>query len=200
MLRAVKLTLVGVQQGQLAGQLPAAGRRLSFFGKAQIPEAIGVFTTDLSGGTPQQWTLQVAHVRYLLDLEVASGTYGMDTGNVKPLERIAIFFNFELSEELGGGASVFSRAVAQLGTRALNMAQGSASWLTRNALRITHQWPLRLNEDDTVSMSALGLFKLFGGFLASVSIDFCAGKVNPYTVHPAPLTLHPTPSTLHPAP
>ena len=71
MLRAVKLTLVGVQQGQLAGQLPAAGRRLSFFGKAQIPEAIGVFTTDLSGGTPQQWTLQVAHVRYLLDLEVA---------------------------------------------------------------------------------------------------------------------------------
>ena len=135
----------------------------------------------------------MAHVQYLLVLEVASGTYDMDTGNVKSLERIAMFFNFELSEEFGGGASVFSRAVAQLGTRALNMAQGSASWLTRNALRITHQWSLRLNEDDTVSMSALGLFKLSEGFLTSVSIDFSAGKVKPYTVHPTPSTLHSTP-------
>jgi len=192
MMRSVKLTLVGVQPRQLAGESPAAGMRLLVWGQGRIPEAIGVFTADLSGGTPQQWMLQVAHVRYLLDLEVASGTYDMDTGNVKPLERIAMFFNFELSEEVGGGASVFSRAVAQLGTRALNMAQGSASWLARNALRITHQWSLRLNEDDTVSMSAIGLFKLFGGFLTSVSMDFVAGKVKPYTLHPSPYTLTPT--------
>jgi len=56
---------------------------LPFFGQGRIPEAIGVFTADLSGGMPSQWTLQVAHVRYFLDLEVAAGTYGMDVGNVK---------------------------------------------------------------------------------------------------------------------
>ena len=31
--------------------------------------------------------LQVADVWYLLDLEVASDTYDMDSGNVKPFER-----------------------------------------------------------------------------------------------------------------
>ena len=56
---------------------------LLFSGQGRIPEAIGVFTADLSGGTPSQWTLQVAHVWRLLDFEVAPGTHGMDVGNVK---------------------------------------------------------------------------------------------------------------------
>ena len=68
MVRAVTLTLVGVQ---LAGESPAAGRRLPTSWQGQILEAVGVFTVDLSGGAPQQWTLQVAHARYLMELEVA---------------------------------------------------------------------------------------------------------------------------------
>ena len=162
MMRSVKLTLVGVQPRQLAGESPAA---------------VGVFTADLSGGTPQQWTLQVAHVRYLLDLEVASGTYEMSTENQKPLEQIATLFNFEFSKEEGVGASVFSRAVAQLGTRALSIAQRSASWLTSKALRTTLEWTVRLGDDDTVSASFIELSRLFGGLSTSVSMDFEGGKL-----------------------
>jgi len=175
MIRAVKLTLVGVQPRQLAGELPAAGTRLPFFGQRAIPEAIGVFTADLSGGMPQQWTLQVAHVRYLLEVEVASGPYDMDTGNFEPLEIIETLYNQE-----GGGSSVFSRVAAQLeyaATSAINIAQRSASWLTRKALRITQQWTVRLNEDDTVSISGLSFFKLFGGLSTSISMDLVGGKV-----------------------
>ena len=181
MMRAVKLTLVGVQSRQLAGEVPAAGRGLPFFRQAQIPDTVGVFTADLSGGTPQQWTLQVAHVRYLLDLEVASGTYDMEVGHIKPLEQIAMVFNFEVSKEEGGGASLFSRAAAQLeyaATSALSIAQRSASWLTRQALSIRIQWPMRLNKDDTVSISAIGLYRLFGGLSVSVLMDFAGGKVH----------------------
>ena len=174
--RAVKLTLVGVQPRQLAGESPAAGRRLPFFGQARLPEAIGVFTADLSGGTPQQWTLQVAHVRYLLDLEVASGTYNMEVGNEKPLEVIAALFDLEFSKEEGAGASLFSRAAAQLeyaATSALNIAQ----WLTRKALRISHQWSMRLNDDDTVAISFNAFFTFFGGLSSSVSMEYVGGKV-----------------------
>jgi len=170
MVRAVKLTLVGVQSRQLAGELPVAVRRLPFRGQGRIPEAIGVFTADLSGGTPQQWTLQVAHVRHLLDMEVAPGTYDMDTGSSKPLEQLAMLFNLRISKEGGGGASLFSRAAAQLeyaATSALNIAQRSASWLTRKALRIKYQWALRLNDDDTVSASSTVLIRLTGGLSTS---------------------------------
>ena len=59
MVRAVKLTLVGVQPRQPTGDSPAAGMRLPFFGQGRTPEAIGVFTADLSGDGPSQWTLQV---------------------------------------------------------------------------------------------------------------------------------------------
>ena len=115
MMRAVKLTLVGVHPRQLAGGSPAAGSGLPFSGsESPIPEAIGMFTADLSGEMPSQWTVQAAHIRNLLDLEVASGTYDMDPGTVKPLKIIAMFFNFELSKEEGGGSSVFSRAATQL--------------------------------------------------------------------------------------
>jgi hypothetical protein len=184
MTRAVKLTLVGVRPQQFSGEPPAAGRRMPFFGSERLtPEAIGVFTADLSGGTPLQWTVQAAHVRNLLDLEVASGTYDTDTGHQKPLEQIAMLFNLELSKE-GGGASVLSRAVqsaaSQLeyaATSALNIAQRSASWLTRKALRITKQWVVRLNDDDTVSTSFIVLFKLLGGLSSSVKIDLVGGKV-----------------------
>ena len=150
---------------------------LLFSGQGRIPEAIGVFTADLIGGTPQQWTLQVAHVRYLLDLEVASGTYDMSTENQKPLEQIAALSNFEFSNEEGAGTSVFSRAVAQLDTRALDIAQRCASWLTSKALRITHQWEVRLDDNDAVSASFIVLFRLFGGLSTSVSMNLVGGKV-----------------------
>ena len=179
MVRAVKLTLVGVQPRQLAGKVPAAGR-MPFFGQARVPEAIGVFTADLSGGTPQQWTLQVAHVRYLLDLKVASGTYHMEVGDMRPLEQIARLFNLDFSKEEGAGASVFSRAAAHLeyaATSALNIAQRSATWLTRQALGVTQQWSMRLDEDDTVSISTLAHFQLFGGMATSISMDYVGGKV-----------------------
>ena len=71
----------------------------------------------------------MAHVRYLLDLEVASGTYGFDVGNMRPLELIATLFNFEISNEEGGGAGVISR-----------IAQRSASWLTRKAVQFSCLW------------------------------------------------------------
>ena len=165
MMRAVKLTLVGMQ--------PALGR-------GQTPEAIGVFAADLSGGTPSQWTVQAAHVRNLLDMETASGTYDMDTENIKPFEQIAMFFKIDFSKEEGVGASVFSRAAARIeyaATRALNIAQRSAWWLTRKALRITHEWTLRRDDDDdTVSILHHGLFSL-GGLSTSVSIDFVGGKI-----------------------
>ena len=64
-----------------------------------------------------------------------------------------MIFNFEFSKEGGAGASVFSRAAAHLeyaATSTLNIAQRSASWLTRTSLRITQQWTARLDEDDTV--------------------------------------------------
>jgi hypothetical protein len=177
MMRAIKLTLVGVQ---LDGEPPTSGSKLPFFGHAHLPEEVGVFTADLRGGNPQQWTLQVAHVRYLLDLEVASGTYDTVAGNQNPWEQIASVFNFEFSKEGSGGASVLSRAAAQLdyaATRALNIAHHSASWLTRKALKIVYRWNMRIHGDDTVSISGLVLFKLFGGLSFSVSNDFWGGKV-----------------------
>ena len=180
MMRAVELTLVGVQLQKFAGESQVAGTMLPILGQGRIPEVIGVFTADLSGGTPQQWTLQVAHVRYLLDLEVASGTYDMEMGNTQPLEHIATLFNLELPKEEGACASLFSRAAARLeyaATSALNIAQRSASWLTRKALSISNTVSMRLNEDDTVSISFISLFALFGGLSTSVSMDFVAGKV-----------------------
>ena len=182
MVRAVKLTLVGVQSRQVAGEVPAAGRGLPFFRQELIPEAVGVFTADLSGGMPSQWTVQAAHVRNLLEVEVAPGTYNMDTGDMKPLEQIARIFNFEFSKEEGAGASVFSRAAAQLehaATGALNIAQRYASWLTRKAFKIEHQWTMRLEEDDTVSISSFVLFMLPGGVSAGFSNDFVGGEVQP---------------------
>ena len=127
-----------------------------------IPEAIGMFTADLSGGTPQQWTLQVAHVRHLLDLEVASGTYDMEVGDVTPLELMATLYNFNFFE---------------VGTRALNIAQRAASWLTQKALRFTKLWTVRLNDDDAVSISSTNFFRLFGGLSSSISMDWIGGKV-----------------------
>ena len=141
---------------------------------------IGVSTADLSGGAPQQWTLQVAHVRYFLDLEMASGTYDMDMGNIKPLEQIATFFNFEFSKEGGSGASFFSRISAQLeyaATSALNIAQRSTSWLTRKSLRVAHEWWVRLNDDDSVSLCDVVRCQLFGGLSSSLMMNFVAGKV-----------------------
>jgi hypothetical protein len=178
MMRAVKLTLVGVQPRQLAGESTAGGRRLPFFGQARIPEAIGVFTADLSGGMPSQWTVQAAHVRNLLDLEVAPGTYEMEVGNFQPFAAIATFFDLEFSKEEGVG--VFSRVASQLeyaATSALNIAQLSAWWLTRKALRVSHQWSMRLNDDDTVTISANIFLTLFGGLSTSVSDSAVVGKV-----------------------
>jgi hypothetical protein len=175
MVRAVKLTLVGAQPRRLAGELPAAGRRLPFWGQGTMPEAIGVFTADLSGGTPQQWTLQVAHARYLLDLEVASGTYSIEVGDMKVLELMATMYNFEFSKKEGTGASLFSRA-AQLGTSTLNVAQSAASWLTQKALTYTKQWMVRLDDDDAVSISSTDFFQLFGSWSTSLSMDFVVGK------------------------
>ena len=180
MVRAVKLTLVGVQHMQLAGESPIADMTPPVLDQGRIPEAIGVFTADLSGSNPQQWTLQVAHVRYLLDLEVASGTYDMDTGNLKPLEQLATYFNFEVAKEEGAGASIFSRAAAHLEyatTSALNIAQRAASWLIRRALTSTHEWVIRLAHDDTVSVSFIALVTIFGGLSVSVKMDFLVGKV-----------------------
>jgi len=181
LIRAVKLTLVGMQPRQLAGELPPAGGRRPFFWQKTITEAIGVFTADLSGGTPQQWTVQAAHVRNLLDMEVAPGTYDMDVGNVQPLAQISMLFDLGFSKEgVGGGASVLSRAATTLeyaATSALNFAQRSASWLTRKALKIEHQWSIRLDDDDTVSASFLVLIRLCGGLSTTVSVDFIGGKV-----------------------
>jgi hypothetical protein len=180
MMRAVKLTLVGVQPHHPDGESPDTGRRMPFFGQRAIPEAVGVFTADLSGDVPLQWTVQAAHVRNLLDSEVASGSYDMSTGNQKPLEMITTLFNFEFSTAEGAGASVFTRAAAKLeyaATSALNIAQRSASWLARKALRITHQWTMRLDDDDIVSISLIALFNLFGGLSTSVSMNPVAGKV-----------------------
>ena len=179
MVRAVELTLVGVQPRQITGEVPAAGKMLPFWGQGRISEAIGVFTADLSGGTPQQWTVQAAHVRNLLDLNVGSGTYDMDVGHFKPFEAIAMLC-FEFSKEGGVGASMFSRAAAQMehaATRALNIAQRSASWLTRQALKATIQLSMRINGDDTVSIAYHGLFTLLGGLSNSVSMNFACGKV-----------------------
>jgi len=173
MIRAIKLTLVGVQRGEL----PDAGRRPPFFGQARVPEAIGVFTADLSGGTPQQWTVQAAHVRNLLDAEVASGTYEVQAGNIKPLEKFAMLFNFELSKEEGAGASLFSRAVDYAATSALNIAQRSASWLARKALRIQTQVSMRLNHDDTVAIAFVSFFTLLSNFSVSGSMELEGGKV-----------------------
>ena len=159
--------------------------RLPFLGQTRVAGAIGVFTADLSGDMPQQWTVQAAHIRNLLDLEVAQGTYDMEVSNevsnMKPLEQVAMLFNFGFSKEAGAGASVFSRAVAQLeyaATSALNIAQRSASWLTRNAVKITLQWTMRLiDDDDTVSISHPVLFEIFGGLSLSVTMNFVGGKV-----------------------
>jgi len=173
MMRAVKLTLVWVQPQKLSRESPAAGMRLPFLGQTRVPGAIGVFTADLSGDMPQQWTVQAAHVRNLLDLEVAPGTYDMEVWNMKPLEQIAMLFNFGFSKEEGAGASVFSRAIARLE----DVAQRSASWLTRNAVKLTLEWKIRLHEDDTVSISHPVLFQLFGGLSMSVTMNFVGGKV-----------------------
>ena len=135
-----------------------------------------MFTADLSGGTPQQWTLQVAHVRYLLDMEVASGTYDIQVGNLQPLQLMATLFNSEFSKEEGGDASLFSRAVAHLeyaATSALNII----SWLTRKALQSTQKWSIRLNEDDTVTISNRLLLRIVGGLSTSVSMDIDGGEL-----------------------
>ena len=180
MVRAVKLTLVGVQPRQLAGESPAAGMRQLVWGQGRIPEAIGVFTADLSGGAPQQWTLQVAHARYLLDLEVASGTYDMEVVNLKPFEHMAMLFNLGVSKEEGDGASFFSRAAARLeyaATSALNIAQRSASWLARKALRLTHHHACSISEDDTAALSIIAVAGFPGGFQTSLAMDFVGGRV-----------------------
>jgi len=181
MVRTIKLTLVGVQPRQLAGESPAAGMKQPFFGQARIPEAIGVFTADLSGKMSSQWTVHAAHIRNLLDMEVAPGTYEMDTSNQKPLEQVARLFNFEFSKKEGGGASLFSRAAAQLekaATSAFNMAQRYASWLTSKAMRGQTQWSMRLDEDDAVSISFISFFLLkIGGFSTSILMKFVGGKV-----------------------
>ena len=170
MVRAVKLTLVGVQR---AGELPAAGRAMTFFGQRRIPEAVGVFTADLSGGTPPQWTLQVAHVRYLLDMEVASGTYEMGFGNLKPFEQMAKLYNVDFAKEGEVGASVFSRAA----TSALNIAHRSFSWVTSKALSYAQQWSISLLPDDTVSISGVAHLTLFGGLSSSTKTAFVGGKM-----------------------
>ena len=160
MVRPVKLTLVQVQP---AGGAPSPGATPPFFGQRAIPEAVGVFTADLRGGEPSQWTLQVAHVRYLLDLEVASGVHDMEVGRMQPWEQIAMYFNCDFSkQESRGSASLFSRAAAQLKSSALNIANSFVSWLTHKALNISYLWAMRLDEDDTVSVSLLYLCKLFG--------------------------------------
>jgi hypothetical protein len=182
MMRSVKLTLVGVQPQQLAGKPPAAGMRLPFSGQGRIPQAVGVFTADLSGVTPSQWSIQAAHIRNLLDSEVATGAYEMDTSNQKPLEQVARLFNFEFSKQEGGGAGLFSRAAAQLeyaATSAFNIAQRYASWLTSKAMRGVTQWSMRLDEDDAVSISFISFFvlKMFRGFSTSILMKFVGGKV-----------------------
>ena len=104
----------------------------------------------------------------------------MGTSDQKPLEIIATFFNSNFSKEEGPGASVFSRAAAQLESAAksaLNVAQRSASWLTRKVLRATIQWGVRINDHDTVSLSHIALFKLLGGLSSSVTMDVVVGKV-----------------------
>ncbi|KAJ1467852.1 hypothetical protein T484DRAFT_1985531 [Baffinella frigidus] len=105
----------------------------------------------------------------------------MDTGNMRPLEQIAMLYaNFEFSKEGGGGASVFSRAAAGLehaATSAVNIAQRSASWLARKALKITHTWTVRLDDNDTVSMSSLIFIRLLGGLSTSLAQDNVVGQV-----------------------
>ena len=181
MMRAVKLKLVGVQPQQLARESPAAGMRLPFFGQTRTPEAIGVFTADLSGDMPSQWTVQAAHIRNLLDLGVATGTYEMEIKNQKPLEQLAMFFNWEFSSGAGagGGDSVFSQVAAQLGyvtTSALDIAQRSAVWLTYKALTVMFRWSMSLNDDDVLSISASMIVRLIGGFSHFISLDLVGGR------------------------
>ena len=182
MMRAVTLKLVGVQPRKLAGGSPGQGMLLPFFGQARIPEVIGIFTADLSGGMPSQWTVQAAHIRNLLDMGVAPGTYEIEeVGKQNPMEKLATFFNFEFSNGEGGGVgdSIFSRAAAHLenaATGALNIAQRSASWLACKALRVNYQWSMCLNNDDTVSITGSLLLLLIGGVSTSVSLDLVAGR------------------------
>ena len=56
------------------------------------PRGVGV---SYERGTP----VLAAHVRNLLDLEVASGTHDMSTANQKPLDQISTLLNFEFSNE-----------------------------------------------------------------------------------------------------
>jgi len=180
MVRAVKLTLVGVQPRQLSGGLPVAGRRLPFRGQARIPEAVGVFTVDLSGNMPSQWTVQAAHIRNLLDMDVALGTYEIEVGDINPLEILATLFNLGFSGGQGAGVSVFSRAAAKMeyaAKSALNLAQRSVSWFTRQALGITITWSMHLNDDDTVLVRHLGLFTFLGGWSCTILHDFVGGNV-----------------------
>mmetsp|Transcript_780 Transcript_780/g.2042 ORF Transcript_780/g.2042 Transcript_780/m.2042 type:complete len:267 (-) Transcript_780:20-820(-) len=126
-----------------------------------------------------QWTVQAAHVRCLLDCELASGTYGMEVGNLKPLEMLTAMFTFEVSKEEGGGASWFSRASATLegaASSALSIAQRSASWLTRSALETSLEWLFCLDDDDAVRVSIKVMFKLFGGLSTSVSVHNTIGR------------------------
>ena len=59
LMRAVTLTLVGVQP-QRAGEQNAAGKRQWFFGsQAPLQDCIGVFSADIGGALPPQWTVQV---------------------------------------------------------------------------------------------------------------------------------------------
>jgi hypothetical protein len=114
-------------------------------------------------------------------MEVASGTYDMDTGNMKPLEQLAMLFaNFEFSKGRVVGASMFSRAAAQLeyaAKSALDVAQRSASWLTGKALTIQHTWSMRLNDDDTVFLTSLIFIRLLGGLSTWLRQDNVVGKI-----------------------
>ena len=71
---------------------------------------------------------------------------------------------------------MFSRVVAQLDKRVLSIAHRCASWLTSKALRSTHQWKVRLDDDDSVSACFIALFQLFGGLSTSFSMDLVGGK------------------------
>jgi hypothetical protein len=90
-----------------------------------------------------------------------------------------MLFGLGFSNEEGCSASVFSLAAAQLkyaATSALNIAHRSASWLISKALRFCLVWSMRLNEDDTVSISLFSFFRLLGGSKMSFSMEYIGGK------------------------
>jgi hypothetical protein len=102
-------------------------------------------------------------------------------GKHNPFKAVSIAFNVELAEQDGAGASLFSRAAAQLenaAASALSIAHRSASWLTRKTVTATHQWSMRLNEDDdTVSIASTLFLRLLGGLSTTIDQDHVGGKV-----------------------